>query len=65
MIAVVASVDRPILGRLGPGAIVHLVLVDAGTAREALRRDRELFEEARAHLREAEGWDALWHGAGG
>jgi biotin-dependent carboxylase-like uncharacterized protein len=65
VIAVVVTADLPRLGQLAPGAAVAFRLVTPAVARESLLRADAAFARALAVLREAAGWDDLWHGAGG
>lgn len=63
VLAVVAAVDRPLLGQLRPGDVVQFVVVGRADATELLRARRAAFAAAVRLLREAQGWDELWHGA--
>jgi len=63
--AVAIAADLPVLGQLRPGDELSLAVVTATAAVAALRAATTTFQEAVAHLREARGWDDLWHGAGG
>jgi allophanate hydrolase subunit 2 len=65
VIAVVASVDRPRLGQLAPGAEVAFERIDEATARRLAADRRGAVRAALDHLHEATAWDALWRGAGG
>ncbi len=64
VIAVVASVDRPEIGQLGPGDRVRFVLVDAPTARTLGLERRRALAEAAARIVRTEGWDELDREAG-
>jgi len=64
VVAVVITADLARLGQLAPGAPVHFRLATADHAREAILRSDTAFASSLALLREAAGWDELWHGAG-
>jgi biotin-dependent carboxylase-like uncharacterized protein len=65
VVAVVIAADRPRLGQLRPGSPVHFEHTDLTTAREELRRQRQLLAAGTATLRETARWDELWRSAGG
>ena len=64
VVAVVITADLARLGQLAPGAPVAFALTTPVDAREALARADAAFASSLAILREAAGWDELWHGAG-
>ena len=64
VVAVVVTADLPRLGQLAPGGLVTFELSTPDAARDALAAADAAFAAALAHLREAAGWDAMWHGAG-
>lgn len=65
VIAVVAAVDRPALGQLGPGHRIRFEAVSAEEARDRWLEDRAALCEARRHLAEAALWDDHWRSQGG
>jgi len=64
VVAVVITADLGRLGQLAPGGPVHFQQAIPDDAHEALVRSDTAFARSLALLREAAGWDALWHGAG-
>jgi allophanate hydrolase subunit 2 len=65
IVAVVISADRPRLGQLRPGSTIRFERTAERPAHAALRAQRAAMNAGREALREAAGWDLLWHGAGG
>jgi biotin-dependent carboxylase-like uncharacterized protein len=64
VVGVVITADLSRLGQLAPGVPVRFRLATPDDAREALVGSDTAFASSLALLREAAGWDELWHGAG-
>jgi antagonist of KipI len=65
VVAVAIAADRSRLGQLRPGSAVRFERTDLATAREELRRQRDLLAAGAAMLRDTARWDELWRSAGG
>jgi antagonist of KipI len=65
VVAVVIAADRPRLGQLRPGLPIRFERTDLATARDELRRQRQLLAAGAATLHETARWDELWRSAGG
>jgi biotin-dependent carboxylase-like uncharacterized protein len=64
VVAVVASVDRPTIGQLGPGDRVRFEVVDEATARALELDRRRALAEWAARIERDTPWDDLDHDAG-
>jgi biotin-dependent carboxylase-like uncharacterized protein len=64
VVAVAIAADRPRLGQLRPGSPIRFERTDLATARDELRRQRQLLAAGAATLREVARWDELWRSAG-
>jgi antagonist of KipI len=62
---VVIAADLPVLGQLGPGAVVRFVAVGRDEAVEAARRREAALAAGREAIRDATAWHDLADGAGG
>jgi antagonist of KipI len=64
VVAVVARVDHPLLGQLGPGATVRFAAVPPDEARSAYIEQSRALARGAAALRGDDEWDELWRSAG-